>query len=1065
MSRELLKKPAPVVQREPEKPKSQAAIKTKTRVIAQTPKQVQRATAKLEQNRSALQLQTERAVVQREAREQLAEESRVQRGATQAIEAANQAQIQRAQEVRARQQAFFSGFNKPPTQRKSLENVKTSGMTASKTRDQYQAAIQPEIVQRLINDSMTASIQASRATQQQNTLTTRADWFNADLPVLRVQHNHPDTPFSDTSSVFKSTDQQAFSLGNTYKVQRLASGLTPQDAANALMSIQRKADRDIALQGLLTGVNPRQSDYSSIQRLVAAGEYDLELQRQALLENADLQARALQLAKDEANPTTPNSGISEKIKAKLGGGSPLPENVRHQLEAGLNTNLESVRVHTDGEADKLAKSVNAIAFTTGKDIFFSSGSYNPNTKTGYELIAHEVTHTIQQASGQVSPGIDKDQTLETKAQESGAKLSGKFDPSFDPNAKPKAGSSFKNLENGSQANSPLLSNQPVIHRLRLEAMQRSSLMVQRKELSEPSGKTKDLNNLLFSANLTGTEDNRRIDFTLDRTANKITGSFAIHGTGRGNITKGEFDPADKTSPLRLEVVFTEGELKGKTRVLDGWFLYAESGTKKDENNDGKDDSSKSALPLLIGGVWKGGTKEYKLEPISPTLTAAKSGLSADKALEQAIINELPKAMMLSKDSNHQKNIKPENATLYVPMILKECKRAGITDPRQIAYICVTASWESLLGGDMDEGSSGSVAEQNYFNRTYANRNGNGDYASGDGYHYRGRGFVQLTGRARYKQASDKAKELDFKIDDVHPDLVANPELAATNKPLAAIILVWGMKEGWFTNVGFSGATYKNSVHTNEKMNPGGKLDFNEARWIVNGNDTASKAPMAQSAEYLTKAIETTGKTPDEGDLTRVSDKEYNVIRSMESKGLDKDEQGRISAGVEIGSLDGVKGYYNGPDFSKDWGRNSVDKYDTGLKWQCVEYVRRYYYVHFGMKIGAGRHGKDFDAGGKDGKGAFDGLVRYDYQGDATKADNLKDGLSVKPQHGDIFCMGQGTYGHVAIIASVTDTSVTIAQQNMVDEGFTYDLKLTQQKNGRWKLWYQGRSVGCILRKP
>jgi murein DD-endopeptidase MepM/ murein hydrolase activator NlpD len=154
-------------------------------------------------------------------------------------------------------------------------------------------------------------------------------------------------------------------------------------------------------------------------------------------------------------------------------------------------------------------------------------------------------------------------------------------------------------------------------RAMLEVKKPSADAVQRKELAESSGKTKDWNNRLFSANLTGTEDNRRVDFTLDRTANKITGSFAIHGTGHGNITKGEFNPADKASPLHLEVVFTEGELKGKTRVLDGWFLYAESGAKKDENNDGKDDSSKTALPLLIGGVWKGGKKEYKLEPITP----------------------------------------------------------------------------------------------------------------------------------------------------------------------------------------------------------------------------------------------------------------------------------------------------------------------------------------------------------------------------------------------------------------------------------------------------------------
>jgi hypothetical protein len=137
----------------------------------------------------------------------------------------------------------------------------------------------------------------------------------------------------------------------------------------------------------------------------------------------------------------------------------------------------------------------------------------------------------------------------------------------------------------------------------------------------------------------GSDGDRRVDFTLDRTDNKISGSFAIHGTGRGNI-RGEYNPEDKKSPLRLECVLTEVTIKqdddeqtkkqkkaliGQTRVLDGWFLYAEGGAKKDENNDGKDDSSKSMLPLLIGGVWKGGSNEYKLEPITPTATVAGGG--------------------------------------------------------------------------------------------------------------------------------------------------------------------------------------------------------------------------------------------------------------------------------------------------------------------------------------------------------------------------------------------------------------------------------------------------------
>jgi hypothetical protein len=133
-----------------------------------------------------------------------------------------------------------------------------------------------------------------------------------------------------------------------------------------------------------------------------------------------------------------------------------------------------------------------------------------------ELIGHEIAHVIQQREGKVSAGIDKDPSLEAKAQLEG-----------------------QNFASGTKVRGK---------RAMLEPKKASTETIQRKELSDSSGTSKDWNNRLFSANLMGSEDNRRVDFTLDRTANKITGSFAIHGTGRGNITKGEFNPADKASP-------------------------------------------------------------------------------------------------------------------------------------------------------------------------------------------------------------------------------------------------------------------------------------------------------------------------------------------------------------------------------------------------------------------------------------------------------------------------------------------------------------------------------------
>ena len=94
--------------------------------------------------------------------------------------------------------------------------------------------------------------------------------------------------------------------------------------------------------------------------------------------------------------------LSGRIRAQAGQGATLPAPVRRRLEAGLGADLANVRVHTGAEADRLARSVNAVAFTTGPDIFFRAGAFAPGTEAGLRLVAHEATHTVQQAAGPVT---------------------------------------------------------------------------------------------------------------------------------------------------------------------------------------------------------------------------------------------------------------------------------------------------------------------------------------------------------------------------------------------------------------------------------------------------------------------------------------------------------------------------------------------------------------------------------------------------------------------------------------------------------------------------------------
>jgi len=84
-------------------------------------------------------------------------------------------------------------------------------------------------------------------------------------------------------------------------------------------------------------------------------------------------------------------------------GQPLAESARRTLEPRFGHDFSAVRVHDDSQAAESASAVNALAYTAGNHIVFGPGQYTPGTKDGNRLLAHELTHTIQQTGGKPKP--------------------------------------------------------------------------------------------------------------------------------------------------------------------------------------------------------------------------------------------------------------------------------------------------------------------------------------------------------------------------------------------------------------------------------------------------------------------------------------------------------------------------------------------------------------------------------------------------------------------------------------------------------------------------------------
>ena len=186
---------------------------------------------------------------------------------------------------------------------------------------------------------------------------------------------------------------------------------------NPTPSIQTKPE-----EGIANGITPlvQRAEEDEMQQkpevVQKAGEEDemqpkLEsIQREGVEDEMQTKSETVQRQgeEDEMQPKSENTRpaksapawVSRQVKASRGSGTPLPGPTKKFMESRFGTDFSGVRIHTDSSASQMNKSIQAKAFTVGNDIYFSKGRFSPESASGKELLAHELTHTIQQgASG------------------------------------------------------------------------------------------------------------------------------------------------------------------------------------------------------------------------------------------------------------------------------------------------------------------------------------------------------------------------------------------------------------------------------------------------------------------------------------------------------------------------------------------------------------------------------------------------------------------------------------------------------------------------------------------
>ena len=196
--------------------------------------------------------------------------------------------------------------------------------------------------------------------------------------------------------------------GNRY-VQRLVKHIKQKRAETVQAKLtvgpagdkyEQEADR-VAKQVVGMTEPPAQRQGELEEEEIIQAKPDESAQRQGELGEDELQMQPLVRRRVPLEGGDVEPDVAQTILKAQGSGQPLPEGVRASMEDAFGADFSSVKVHTGAEADALNESVSARAFTTGQDVFFRKGDYNPGSASGQEIIAHELTHVVQQNGDQV----------------------------------------------------------------------------------------------------------------------------------------------------------------------------------------------------------------------------------------------------------------------------------------------------------------------------------------------------------------------------------------------------------------------------------------------------------------------------------------------------------------------------------------------------------------------------------------------------------------------------------------------------------------------------------------
>jgi hypothetical protein len=168
------------------------------------------------------------------------------------------------------------------------------------------------------------------------------------------------------------------------------------------LQMQEEEEEPIQMQEEEELLQPQEEEEEPIQmqeeeELLQPQEEEEDLQMQEEEEEVQM--------KSERGRPRMSDDLSQQISSASGKGSSLPASTQSEMSDSIGYDFSDVKVHTGPESVQMNKALGAQAFTHGNDVFFNSGKFNPESTSGKHLLAHELTHVVQQGKGRVAPEV------------------------------------------------------------------------------------------------------------------------------------------------------------------------------------------------------------------------------------------------------------------------------------------------------------------------------------------------------------------------------------------------------------------------------------------------------------------------------------------------------------------------------------------------------------------------------------------------------------------------------------------------------------------------------------